>query len=195
MRRLIVSCNMTVDGYMAGPSNRKDDGSRWNGNMLASLDFIVPDREQEDELAATFASVADTVIFGRQTYLDMYSFWSTAERDMATWLNKADKVVLTHDTDFDVSGWNATLAAGDGVEQVRRLKDSTGGALVTFGGIRTLRTLIAAELVDDYWLKVSPAVLGNGESMFSDLGEHRTLALQSTKSFPSGLLDVRYTAT
>jgi dihydrofolate reductase len=113
---------------------------------------------------------------------------------MAAGLNTTPKIVLFTDSNLDVSAWeNSTLAAGDGVDQVRRLKASSGGALVTFGGVHTLRSLVAADLVDEYWLKVSPAIIGRGRSMFSDMVEHRALTLRSAKSFPSGTIDAIYT--
>lgn len=166
MKPLIVSCNVTVDGFMAGPDND-----------LASLHaFMVDDPQQEDELAGRFGSVADTIVVGRQTFLDMAAHWTTVDSDMAAWLNTTPKVVLSTDSSFDVGVWeNSTLAAGNGVEEVRRLKASTGGALVMFGGVQTIRSMVAADLVDEYWLKVSPKVLGRGSSMFSDVAERRAL--------------------
>jgi dihydrofolate reductase len=97
---------------------------------------------------------------------------------------------------FLESVWkNSTLAAGDGVDQVRRLKASSGGALVIFGGVQTVRSTVAADLVDECWLKFKPVVDGRGSSMFSDLTERRSLTLRGVKSFPSGLIDATYTTT
>ncbi len=79
------------------------------------------------------------------------------------------------------------------MDQVRRLKASSGGALVTFGGVHTVRSLVAAGLVDEYWLKVSPVVIGRGMSMFSDMAECGALTLRSATSFPSGTIDAIYT--
>jgi dihydrofolate reductase len=84
------------------------------------------------------------------------------------------------------------MAAGDGVDQVRRLKASSGGGLVTFGGVHTVRSLVAANLVDDYWLKFNPAIVGRGGSMFSDVVERRALTLRSARSIPSGAVAVIY---
>jgi hypothetical protein len=42
MKQLIVSCNVTVDGFMAGPD--------------IDLDFIVDDPKLQDELAGMSAS-------------------------------------------------------------------------------------------------------------------------------------------
>lgn len=181
MKSLIISCNVTVDGFMSGSDK--------------SLDFIVPDRDHEDELAAAFGSVASTIVIGRQTFLDMAAYWPKVDSDMAAWLNGTPKFVLSTDRDFDTSAWkNSTLAAGDGVDQVHRLKETSGGALVAFGGVSTLRSLVAADLIEEYWLKVSPTIVGRGGSMFADVIERRSLTLRSTKSFPTGVLALTYAA-
>jgi dihydrofolate reductase len=72
------------------------------------------------------------------------------------------------------------------------LKASSGGAVVTFGGVQTVRSLVATNLVDEYWLKVNPAIVGRGGSMFSDVVERRALTLCSARSFPSGAVALIY---
>jgi riboflavin biosynthesis pyrimidine reductase len=47
--------------------------------------------------------------------------------------------------------------------------NSSGKGLVTFGGVHTGRSLVAANLVDEYWLKVNPAIVGRGGSMSNDM--------------------------
>ena len=181
MKPLIISCNVTVDGYMSGPDN--------------SLAFIVPDRQLEDELAGKFESDADTIVVGRQTFLDMAAYWPAVDSKMAAWLNNTPKLVLSTDRNLDVGAWkNSSVAVGDGVEQIRRLKKTSGRALVAFGGVRTLRSLVAANLADEYWLKVSPTIVGRGGSMFSDVIERRAVKLSSAKSFPSGVIALVYSA-
>jgi hypothetical protein len=94
MKQLIVSCNVTVDGFMAGPDSD-----------LASLDFIVDDRQLEDDLTGKFRSVADTIVVGRQTFFDMEAYWTTVDSDMAAWLNTTPKIVLSQTaTSTSVSG-------------------------------------------------------------------------------------------
>jgi dihydrofolate reductase len=78
------------------------------------------------------------------------SLWTSADGELADWMNTTPKVVLSTDADYDVSAWgNSTLAAGDGADQISRLKAGSGGAVVAFGGVRTIRSLVAADLVDD----------------------------------------------
>ena len=64
--------------------------------------------------------------------------------------------------------------------------------LVVFGGVQTVRSLVAADLVDEYWLKLNPAIVGRGGSMFSEVGERRKLTLNSARSYPSGTVALVY---
>jgi len=179
MRSLIVFSDVTVDGFMAGPDN--------------DLDFMVDDPQLGDELTSMLMSVADTIVVGRKAFLDMAGYWPAADGDVAAWMNATPKVVLSTGSTVDVDVWeNSTLAPGDGADQVRRLKASSGGGVVTFGGVHTVRSLVAADLVDEYWLKFNPAIVGRGGSMFSDVVERRALTLQSAKSFPSGAVALIY---
>jgi dihydrofolate reductase len=181
VKPLIVFSDVSIDGFMTGPNN--------------DLDFMVSDQKLEDETTGKLMQVADAILIGRKAFGDMSAFWPTAEGKLANWMNATPKIVLTHDHGFDVSGWeNSTLAAGDGAEQVRRIKETSGGALVTFGGVETVRSLVAAKLVDEYWLKINPAIVGRGGSMFSDVNEQRVLHMHGVKSYPSGVIAVKYSA-
>ena len=182
MKPLIVFSDVTIDGFMTGPDN--------------DLDFMVDDPRLEDELTGELMSVADTIVVGRKAFPDMAAHWTTADGDLAAWMNATPKVVLSTDSSYDVGAWeNSTLAAGVGADQVRRLKSSSGKGLVTFGGVHTVRSLVAADLVDEYWLKFNPAIVGRGGSMFSDVIERRALTLRSVRSFPSGAVAAIYSTT
>ncbi len=149
--------------------------------------------ELDEALTGTLMSEADTIVVGRKAFSDMATYWPSADGGLAAWMNATPKVVLSSDSSHDVGAWeNSTLAAGDGADQVRRLKASAGGSLVTFGGVHTVRSLVAADLVDEYWLKVNPAIVGRGGSMFSEVAERRALTLRSARSFPSGAVALLY---
>jgi len=181
MRPLIVFSDLSVDGFMAGPDN--------------DLGFLVEDPQLADELTSELRAVADTIVWGRASFLPSGAYWTAADGDLAAWMNATPKIVLSSDESFDVSSWeNSTLAAGDGVEHVRRLKESSGGSLVVFGGVATVRSLVAADLVDEYWLKVNPTIVGRGGSMFTGVAGPRALTLRSARSFPSGTIAAIYSA-
>ena len=51
-----------------------------------------------------------------------------------------------------------------------------------------LQTLIAAEVVDEYRMLVSPVVLGEGKRLFENGVPPRGLTLVETRSTPKGVL-------
>ena len=62
MRQLIVSMNMTLDGFMSGP----DRGLDWHFTSWT---------EEMAESACEELSRADTILLGRITYDAMASYW------------------------------------------------------------------------------------------------------------------------
>ena len=83
MSATVLYMSMSLDGFMAGPDN--------------DLDFMVDDPQLEDELTGMLMSVADTIVVGRKAFPDMAAYWTTADGDLAAWMNATPKVVLTTD--------------------------------------------------------------------------------------------------
>jgi dihydrofolate reductase len=181
MRDLIVACDVTVDGFMAGPDN--------------DLDFMVhDDAVDQTVMREELTARADTIVVGRTSFHPMAEYWTTSTDAIAGWMNSTPKVVLSNTLD-DVSKWpNSTLATGDGAQAVKRLKDGPGQALVVFGGVQTVASLVAAGVVDEFWLKVNPVAIGRGGAVFGGLAERRSLTLLSARTFSSGIVTLVYRA-
>jgi hypothetical protein len=47
-----------------------------------SLELIVADRQLEDDLVGKFGSIADTIVVGRQTFLDMAAYWPAVDSNV-----------------------------------------------------------------------------------------------------------------
>jgi dihydrofolate reductase len=86
----------------------------------------------------------------------------------------------------------AYVAGGDLAEEIARLKAGDGKPIVAHGGASFARSLIAANLVDEYALTVHPIALGEGLPIFSDLPTPRPLRLVSSKTFPGGVVALIY---
>jgi len=78
------------------------------------------------------------------------------------------------------------VASGDLSEEIAKLKATDGDPIVAHGGASFARSLIAADLVDQYRLIVYPLALGRGLPIFSGVTSLRRLELVSSKSFPKG---------
>jgi len=51
---------------------------------------------------------------------------------------------------------------------------------------------LAAQVIDEMTISIIPILLGSGISLFSGQGPRNDLDLISSKSFPSGLVQVKY---
>jgi dihydrofolate reductase len=55
-----------------------------------------------------------------------------------------------------------------------------------------VRTLLAADLVDELVLMIEPIVLGGGKTIYPEDGEARTFELKSVKPAKTGVLVCHY---
>jgi dihydrofolate reductase len=81
------------------------------------------------------------------------------------------------------------------VDEISTLRAQTGGTHVFYGGANAAATLMALDLIDEYWLFVHPVVLGGGPRLFDDLPQRISLELVETRTFPGDALHVRYRST
>jgi dihydrofolate reductase len=56
------------------------------------------------------------------------------------------------------------------------------------GGAGFVRSLIDANLIDEYHLAAHPIILGSGLTMFPDLAKPRDLKLVDVKTFSGGIV-------
>jgi dihydrofolate reductase len=63
---------------------------------------------------------------------------------------------------------------------------------VAHGGVRFVQSLARLDLVDEYRLYVYPIAVGNGSSLFAEVGGPRPLRLTSSRAFPSGAVELVY---
>jgi len=151
MRPLIVFSDVTVDGFMAGP----DNDPRLHGRGSRA-------RRRTDGRAHVRRRPPSSSVARRSTTWRPIGPMPTA--NWPAWMNATPKVVLSSDDSQDVSAWeNSTphrrgrSRPGPPREGVRGRKP--GGRS---GAVDTVRSLVAADLVDEYWLKVNPAIVGRG---------------------------------
>jgi dihydrofolate reductase len=173
--------------------------------MGVSLDGFIADREGAidwsvpgEELHRFHNEQAREVgmhLYGRRLYETM-RFWDTLEPpeheimlEFAEIYRATPKLVFS--TTLSEVGDNATLASGDPVEEVARLKREPGADLAV-GGAGLAAPLVAAGLVDEFRLFVSPVILGAGTPFFPPLDERIELELLETRGFEGGVTYLRY---
>jgi dihydrofolate reductase len=141
-------------------------------------------------LEETIAGKFD-LLLSRRTYEIFAAYWPYQDNAIGKAFTKAMKYVVTRT--LDRLDWERSQRIqGDVVEKIRQLKAAKGPALHIWGSSQLLQTLIAADLVDEYRMWVSPAVLGQGKRLFENGVPPRALALVETRSTPKGVLTNTY---
>ena len=114
-----------------------------------------------------------------------------ADDPFADLLNNLQKYVVST-TLKSADAWrNSTIISENVVDEIRKLKEQPGKDIYVDGSSVLVHTLAQADLVDEYSLLVFPIVLGSGKQVFPD-GFYAGLKLIETKSFPSGVILLRY---
>ena len=194
MSKLVVNENLTLDGVMQAPSDHDEDrrgGFEHGGWAPPYFDQVMAD------VAAEGIAKGGALLFGRRTYEQFASFWSTQPEDnpFAAVLNERQKYVASTTLEEPLAWRNSALLEGDAMEAVATLKEQPGGDLVVLGSGELVQSLMSRNLVDEYVLLIYPLVLGSGRRLFGDAGSPASLRLVDTKTTTSGVVIVTYQPT
>jgi len=168
MRPVRYNVVSSLDGFIAGPNGEYD----W-----------IPDDPTVD-FEGIFKKI-DTVLLGRRSYeaaqsgppfgkkMRVYVFSRTLRPE------DHPKVTVVND---DAAGVVAALRAEEG-----------DGEIWLFGGGDLFRSLLDAGQVDSVEVTVAPVLLGGGLPLITPGGPAR-LTLTGTKTYPSGMVTLTYSA-
>jgi dihydrofolate reductase len=156
MARLVLAMFMSLDGYIAGPKG----------------EFTPPPWSTEvgEAWVAHNLKAAGHLVYGRANFEFNKGRWTSpaaAQQAQTETMNRFPKTVVSRTLSGE-PGWNATLVGDDRLaDAMERLKRSlTSGDVYCFGGAGVARSLIAKGLVDEYYLMVTPTILGDGKRLF-----------------------------
>ncbi len=171
MRKLVLNLAVSLDGYIEGPDGEYD----WC--------FIDQDYGMSD-----FMSRIDAVFVGRKTY--EMSLGMEAD---TSGMPKMEEYVFSNTLDKVKEG--TILVNGDLKTEVEKIKKKDGKDIWLFGGAGLTSSLMNLNLVDEVHLSVHPILLGGGKPLFRDIADRINLKLIETKTYPTGLVSVKYSLT
>lgn len=187
MRRIIVSMNITLDGFMAGKQDELDwHFGYWNEEMA---------RYAGEQLSRT-----DTILVGRITYEAMEKYWPEKALDLsfprediafAGMMNGHRKIVFSNTLE-KVKWNNSILMGGDIRRKVIGLKQQEGMDMIIYGSGSIVAALSGWELIDEYLLWLHPVVIGKGKTLFHSREPNQRFKLLDTKSFSTGVILLHY---
>lgn len=184
-RKLVVSMNITLDGFLSGPACELD----WHFNIWTT--------DMAEALCEQLAK-ADTLLFGRVTYVAMANYWTSRAMDLSCpdedrafvhMMNSYRKIVFTNT--LTNSHWhNSRLVNRPLIEEVNQLKEQVGSDIMVYGSSRLVKALISLGAIDEFHLWVHPVTIGNGKPLFQNITQQ--LRLVSTQTFRSGVVLLVY---
>ena len=166
MRKVVAAAFVSMDGVMQAPGGPQEDPT----GGFAHGGWTVPywDEPMGRFMDGTFSSPFD-LLLGRKTYEIFAAHWPFVGGGdpMAESFNTATKYVATSSTD-PLAWANSVALRGDVAAELARLKRGDGPTLLTQGSSALLQTLLAHDLVDEFWLKIYPLTLGTGKRLFTE---------------------------
>ncbi len=182
-RKLIADSIISLDGYFTSANNEIDSWFDFNQEeWFWSIDIL---------------RRVDAVLCGRVSYEEFSNFWPTVKpqteggKIIAPLLNVVPKIVFSR-TLNDTPWKPATIVREDSVEAVAKLKREPGKDMCVIGSGTLVSALLRAGLIDEYYIRVRPIILGAGRPLFVDPGARHPLKLVSAKPFENGVVGLHY---
>jgi dihydrofolate reductase len=192
--KLVVGTFLTLDGVMqapGGPDEDRDGGFEHGGWSVTYWD------ETMGEIMDGQFAEDDALLLGRKTYEIFAAHWpnvDTEDDPMAAKLNSMPKYVASRS--LNGGEWNnSSLLTGDVAEAVEDLKKDRGDVIIVQGSQNLIQTLLAHDLVDEFWLWIFPLILGDGKRLFEDGTIPAALELTAVETSSTGVQMLRYERT
>jgi dihydrofolate reductase len=181
VRKVVLYELMSLDGVVDDPNaffvDSEDGTPGWDGDM--------------DENMARVIGAQDTVLLGRGMHDEWAGFWPTSDiQPFADFINNVRKVVLTS-RPLDAAWTNVEAVAGPIERVVADLRAEPGGDIGVHGSIQLAQSMLAADLIDEIQLVVSPSFGFPGRRLFTDAATRRLELLHAERS-PSGTMLIGY---
>lgn len=192
MKTLITEF-ISLDGVVQAPGGASEDTDGGFAHGGWSMKYFDP-----AVMGGTYTELAmssDALLQGRRTYQVSAAAWPGRSGDpFSDWINRVQKYVVSDTlTGKDIT-WNPTtiIRGADFLETVSDLRARPGGYIYIYGSPTMVRSLLAADLVDELLLTIEPIILGGGKTIFAENGKAIPFVLESTIKAGTGAQVCRY---
>ena len=180
MSATVLYMSISLDGFIAGPNERPDNGLGDGGHRLHDWFLIGADADHGvgrpagvngeifDELMSTGAVVA-----GRGTF-EPAGGWGGDHHDGVPIF-----ILTRHDSD-DLRQWPLVSHVNDVTSAMAQAKEAAGEKNVLVHGAGTAQLALAAGVLDDIELHVIPVLFGQGRRLFEGLAPEQ-IELERTR--------------
>lgn len=140
----------------------------------------------------------DCILHGRKTGEGFIPYWTEvannpddAEHQLGKRFAEIPNVIFSNT--LTASNWNnTTILNGDIAEGIKGLKNKQGKDIIVYGGNSFVTSLIQHDLIEEYYLLIDPAAIGNGQQSFNPIRSDFELKLVNSKPFACGAVLLSY---
>jgi dihydrofolate reductase len=190
MRKIIVLTFVSLDGVMQAPGGPGEDDSgdfKYGGWTVPFFDDALG-KVMGEQMGHPF-----DLLLGRKTFEIFAAYWPQHE-DEGAGINNATKYVVSNT--LSSHAWKKSVFLRDDVvKEINKLKQQDGPELQVHGSGNLIQTLLAHDLVDEFWLKIFPVTLGVGKRLFDKGTIPASYTLAESRSLPSGVIIANFTCT
>jgi dihydrofolate reductase len=166
----VLDMSMSLDGFIAGPNERPDNGLGDGGHRLHqwSPDPDPDSKETSGYLSGVNRQVHDeamatgAVVAGRGT-VEPAGFWGGDHHD------GVPIFVLTRRDPQEMESWPLISYVNEVTSAMTQAKDAAGDKNVLVQGAGTAQLALAAGVLDELELHVIPVLFGQGRRLFEGL--------------------------
>lgn len=175
---------LTLDGVIQAPGGPDEDpsGGFAHGGWVAPYGDADYDQAVQEEMQP-----ADYLL-GRKTFKIWEGYWP-AHRKVWPGIHSGTKYVFSNT--INSSTWEHSTFLRT-VEDLKRLKKSTGKDLQVWGSSELVPLLLQHDLVDELRLKIHPLVLGKGKRLFGTTPIPASFTLTNHKVTSKGVILATY---
>ena len=205
MARMVFEITMSLDGFVAGPNQTLEEPLGRGGEDLHEwVTGLASWRERhgleggatgpDSDLVSEWIDRQGAIVMGRRMFSGGEGPWENDPNADAWWGDDppfhVPVFVLTHHAREPVvkQGGTTYTFVTDGIESALEEARAAAGDKDVYiaGGAGVIQQYLAAGLVDEFLLHVTPILLGGGVRLFDDVGpEAGKLELVETISSPS----------
>ncbi len=187
MRKLKLQVQISINGYIAGPTGEMD-WMTWNWDT----DLV--------NYVAALNDPIDTIVLDRKLAEGFIPYWAGVAADDGNEQQSAGKKFtdtpkVVFSRSLTESLWdNTALAEDDLIKEINKLKATEGGDIMAYGGASFVSSLIKDNLIDEYHLFVNPAAIPSGLPIFETATAAHQLELVKATGFNCGITVLHYKA-
>ena len=190
MRKIIVVTMLSLDNVMQGPGDPAEDTSE--GFTVGGWTVPYADdffgKVLDEEMNKPF-----DLLLGRKTFEIFASYWRQHDDEgPGPGINKAVKYVASNTLTSHDWGKCVFFESAALVKEIKKLKQQDGPDLWVYGSSNLIQTLLKNDLVDEFWLRTFPVILGNGKKLFAEGTPPAAFILTDSKTSPAGVVFASY---